>query len=60
MLREIAALQGEAVQPPASVQVEDEQTVALKQLKELKALHEKGILTDEEFAEKRQQYIDKL
>jgi outer membrane protein assembly factor BamB len=47
-------------QAPSNEPVENERTEALIQLKKLKAAHEDGILTDQEFAIKSQRYIDKL
>ena len=44
----------------ATTTVEDERTTAMEHLRKLKQLHDEGVLTDEEFNDKRQRYLDAL
>ena len=63
MLSEVASI-GTATEsggePAAATAGADARAVAMEQLRQLKELHDDGVLTDEEFNSKRQRYLDAL
>ncbi len=58
--RTVALQRGQAHPPPAAPPPTEPAPDATDQLRRLKLLHEDGIITDAEYAEKRQKLVDEI